>query len=370
MKIVSRWIVCLLGLSLFPAVFSACDDGQEEFPGDSVLRKKEIYDPGCTGKPSYCRLYYYDEKGDFLWASFDHNCNDIRDEKEHCCESSTGWDEVVKMNAVGEDLYSNPDPFRFFTGVFPASAEDPNPWEYNLPSQWKHIHDTCAGTIEEGEEESTVVYSNCAQNSNDCTLYTKNEDGRIVSYGKDDDCDGTLDFDCMLWTYNEAGRVLSETTDTDCDGEPDEDCREWSYNEFHQPIEYGRSEFCTGTWDHNCKEWHYDEQGRQTHYKRSIECGFWYADWAFWKYDEHGNLVKSDSTYEDAICEIWEWNQDGNLLEYHQEFGCDDDIPSMCRILNYNERGQIAEYRRENGCDGVGDVCKTYTYKEKYEEKQ
>ncbi len=372
MKIFSRWIVCLLGLSLFPAVFSACDDGQEEFPGDSVLRKKEIYDPGCTGKPSYCRLYYYDEKGDFLWASFDHNCNDIRDEQEHCCESSTGWDEVVEMNWAYEDFYSNPDPFRF-TDLLPASEENPDPWEYDLPSV---DTDERSFAVIEADGELSVLPN---YNYSDCIVYAKDENGFIIFRGYDDDCDGTYDSDCVRWTYNDDGRVSRKTMDTNCDGESDKYCCEWSYNEFNQPTEYGCSVDCDGTRNWSCKVWRYDEEGRQTYYSRDTLCsGNADVDCTEWTYDHNGNLIEitygkdcnRHLTLEIPRCEVWKRTDDGKFLGYYKDLYCDGKDRSTCRTLSYDEKGRIVEYRREEACDGVGDVCKTYTYKEKYEEKQ
>ena len=371
MKIVLRWIGLLLWLSLFPTVFAACDDG---FPGNSVLRKKEIYDPGCTGKAYYCRLYYYDKQGDFVLAAFDHDCNGVGDERERISESSIGWDQVEEMNAAGEDLYSNPDPFRY-TDLLPASVDDPDPWEYNVPSGGMYTYSSCAETIV--EEERRIVLSNqdCDSTTNDCTVYFKDENGLVLSYGKDDGCDGTLDSTCIRWTYNDAGRVLSETTDTDCNGKPDEDCREWTYNEFNQPTEYGRSEDCTGIWDTNCKIWRYDEEGRQTYYARSKDCNdIADADCTRWMYDDDGNLVQvfygkdcdEVLTLEMPTCEVWKWTDDGKFLEYHKDLYCDGINYSKCRMLSYDEKGRIVEYRREEDCNGVGDTCKSYRYKEKH----
>ncbi len=228
-----------------------------------------------------------------------------------------------------------------------------------------------------------------------CLTSTYNENGNLIDYQQDADCDGNPE-SCQTSRYNDHGSRIYLDSDDGCDGVLEEsNSYAYTYDEDGRILTY-QSMDC---WGPVCTRYFYDDEGKETGYEVDTGCNG-VADTCvriehdcegnrlqitsfdegcdgttdsiqFSAFDDDGHLISSQTDENgdgqpDANCAFYVFFKvDGvvdHIQNYHRDTECDGVPDYNCNSYTLDDDGRLIEAQIDENCDGLPESCESYSY--------
>jgi len=212
--------------------------------------------------------------------------------------------------------------------------------------------------VKDSDEKEYITFYDMNGNS-DCLEYYYDENGYLEATVINPYCANYDDFShnehCRLFINDNNGNVLTKGRDSNCDGNPDEDCYyyEWDINNNLKLESY--SETCSANLVTNCNSYEYDADGNRISKNKDDNCDL--TEEFCYEYTYENGLLTyetADVNCDESInsCYTTEYNQDGQQTAYENDYNCDT-IVQNCEYRVYDDKGNLVLKGSDPGCGGT-----------------